>query len=195
MTSPHSNNSNKNKFVKHFPFEVAVSSAEAKLIADDMAENLKYLYRGRALLAGDANVKVGETIYLDNLEQGMSGYWVVLEVSHLFGSGNKNYQMEIILGSDKVGDSSPTAGKNSGKRDFSAELANQSLDAKQPRLTSYSVGVNGGKTDLGVKKAKTIKNVASPSKAPTATKYTPNIYKGEVPDSSQVKRKVTWTST
>jgi hypothetical protein len=194
MTSPHSKQPKKAKFVKHLPFEVATSLADAKYIAEDIAEGYRYNYRGTVTLAGDANVQVGEVIYLDNLDQGMSGYWTVLEVSHLFGSGNMAYQLEVSIGADKLGDADAAAGTNSGKRDFEAELANQSLTTKGAKLNNYSIGVNNGKTDLGVKATKSFKNVPAPNARPAATKYTPNIYRGEVPDFSQVRREVTWSA-
>jgi hypothetical protein len=194
MSSPHSKQPKKAKFVKHLPFEVASSLSDAKFIAEDIAEGYRYNYRGTATLAGNANVKVGEVIYLDNLDQNMSGYWTVLSVSHIFGSGNMAYQIQVELGADKVGDSDPSAGKNLGKRDFEAELANQSLNTKGAKLNNYSIGVNNGKTDLGVKPTKSFKNVPSPNARPAPTKYTPNIYKGEVPDFSQVRREVSWSA-
>jgi hypothetical protein len=104
------------------------------------------------------------------------------------------YQVQVELGADKVGDSDPSAGKNLGKRDFEAELANQSLNTKGAKLNNYSIGVNNGKTDLGVKPTKSFKNVPSPNARPAASKYTPNIYKGEVPDFSQIRREVSWSA-
>lgn len=190
--SPHSKTSQKAKFVKHLPFEVATTISDAKFIAQDLAEANRYNYRGVALLMGDANVKVGESIYLDNLDQNMSGYWTVIAVSHLFGGGTYTYQMEVLVGTDSLGGSDPAIGKNSGKRDFEAELSKQSLKPKGSKLNSYPIGVNNGKTDLGVKKTKSSKNIPGPNARPLATTYTPNIYKNEVPDFSQVARQVTW---
>jgi hypothetical protein len=194
MTSPHSKPTSKAKFVKHLPFEVATSLSDAKYIAEDIAESYRYNYRASALLAGDANVKVGEVIYLDGLDQNMSGYWTVLEASHTFGWGNRAYQIEVKLGADKIGDSNVAAGTTSSKRDFESELSNQSLTTKGSKLNNYSIGVNKGKTDLGVKKTPSSKNKPSPTKTPAATSYTPNIYKGEVPDFSNVRRQVTWSA-
>jgi hypothetical protein len=194
MTSPHSKPTPKAKFVKHLPFEVATTLSDAKYIAEDIAESHRYKYRASALLAGDANVKVGEIIYLDGLDQNMSGYWTVLEATHVFGSGNRAYQLDVKLGADKIGDSDANAGTTTGKRDFEAELSNQSLATKGSKLNNYSIGVNNGKTDLGVKKTPSSKNKPSPTKTPAATSYTPNIYKGEVPDFSNVRRQVTWSA-
>lgn len=194
MKSPHSKTSKKAKFVKHLPFEVAKTISEAKFIAEDLAEANRYNYRGVALLAGDANVGVGDSIYLDNLDQNMSGYWTVIAVKHIFGGGNQTYQLEVLVGADSIGDSDPNIGKNLGKRDFEAELSKQSLKPKGAKLNNYSIGVNNGKTDLGVKKTKSFKNIPGPNTKPLATKYSPNIYKNDVPDFSQVARQVTWTA-
>jgi hypothetical protein len=190
--NPHSKTSQKAKFVKHLPFEVASTIAEAKFIAQDLAEANRYNYRGVALLMGDANVNVGEYIYLDNLDHSMSGYWTVIAVSHMFGGGDYSYQMEVLVGTDSLGGADPNIGKNSGKRDFESELSKQSLKPKGSKLNNYPIGVNNGKTDLGVKNTRSSKNIPGPNAKPLATTYTPNIYKNEVPDFSQVARQVTW---
>lgn len=193
--SPHSKTSKKAKFVKHLPFEVAKTVSEAKFIAEDLAEADRYKYRGVATLLGNSEVRVGETIYLDNLDQNMSGYWTVLAISHLFGSGNVTYQLEALVGTDSIGESIDSGiGKNSGKRDFEAELSNQSLKPKRPKLNNYTIGVNNGRTDLGVKATKSSRNIPGTNSRPLATKYKPNIYKNEIPDFSQVGRQVTWTA-
>jgi hypothetical protein len=190
--SPHSKPSQKAKFVKHLPFEVAKTVSEAKFIAEDLAEANRYNYRGIALLLGDANVNVGESIYLDNLDQDMSGYWTVIAVSHLFGGGNYTYQMEVLVGTDSLGGADPTIGKKLGKRDFESELSKQSLKPKGSKLNNYSIGVNNGKIDLGLKKTKSAKNIPGTNARPLATSYKPNIYKNDTPDFSQVTRQVTW---
>ena len=190
--NPHSKTSQKAKFVKHLPFEVAKTVSEAKFIAEDLAEANRYNYRAVVLLLGDANVAVGETIYLDNLDQNMSGYWNVISISHLFGGGNYTYQMEVLVGTDSLGGADSNAGKKPGKRDFEAELSNQSLRPKGSKLNNYAIGVNNGKIDVGLKKTKSAKNIAGPNARPLATSYTPNIYKNDKPDFSQVARQVTW---
>lgn len=194
MKNPHSKGPKKAKFVRHLPFEVAKTVSEAKFIADDLAEAVRYNYRGVVTLNGDANVSVGETIYLDNLDQGMSGYWTVLSVKHLFGGGNNTYIIKAVVGTDVLGDTDASISKSIGKRDFEAELSNQSLKPKKPRLNNNTIGVNNGKADLGVKPTKSFKNTPGPNAKPLATKYTPNIYKNEVPDFSQATRQVTWTA-
>jgi hypothetical protein len=191
----HSKTSKKAKFVKHLPFEVAKTISEAKFIAEDLAEANRYNYRAVATLNGNSDVRVGETIYLDKLAQNMSGYWTVLSISHRFGTGNTTYQMDVLLGADSIGNAdNKNVSKISGKRDFEAELSNQSLKPKGPKLNNYTIGVNNGRTDLGVKATKSSKNIPGPNTKPLATKYTPNIYKNEVPDFSQVGRQVTWTA-
>jgi hypothetical protein len=124
----------------------------------------------------------------------MSGYWTVLSVEHLFGGGNNTYQIQAVVGADVVGDADASIGKSAGKRDFEAELSNQSLKPKKPRLNNNTIGVNNGRTDLGIKPTKSFKNIPGPNAKPLATKYTPNIYKNEVPDFSQATRQVTWTA-
>jgi hypothetical protein len=191
----HTKASKKAKFVRHLPFEVAKTISEAKFIAEDLAEADRYNYRAIALLNGNADVKVGETVYLDNLAQNMSGYWTIISIRHLFGSGNTTYQLEVLVGADSLGASdNKNVSKISGKRDFEAELSKQSLKPKGPKLNNYTIGVNNGRTDLGGKPTKSSRNIPGTNSRPLATKYTPNIYKNEVPDFSQVGRQVTWTA-
>jgi hypothetical protein len=190
--NPHSKTSQKAKFVKHLPFEVATTISEAKFIAQDLAEANRYNYRGTALLLGNPNVSVGESIYLDNLDQNMSGYWTVIAVTHLFGGGSYTYQMEVLVGTDSLGQSNPNIKKTPGKRDFESELSKQSLKPKGSKLNNYPIGVNNGKTALGVKNTRSAKNIPSVNARPLATTYSPNIYKNEIPDFSQVARQVTW---
>ena len=112
MATPHSSSTNKATFLKHLPFESATNLSDAKYIATDRAEAHRYKYRATAVLAGNAGVKVGQLIYLDNLSQGMSGYWTVLKADHIFGSGNAAYQLEVLLGTDKLNDVSTTMNKD-----------------------------------------------------------------------------------
>jgi hypothetical protein len=194
MAATHSSATNKATFLKHLPFESATNLSDAKYIATDRAEAHRYKYRAVAVLAGNAGVKVGHLIYLDKLSQGMSGYWTVLRVDHIFGSGNAAYQLEVLLGTDKLGDVSKTIGSNTEVRDFAAELAEQSLDAGPSMLNDYSFGINAGKIESSAVYAPSSK-VVKPAYSPVApTTYTPNIYKDEVPNVSSVKRTITWAA-
>lgn len=190
----HSSTTNKATFLKHLPFESATSLTDAKYIASDRAEAMRYKYRAIARLTGNSGVKPGQLIYLDGLYQGMSGYWTVLRADHLFGSGNATYQIDVLLGTDKLGDVSAAIGANTEVRDFSSELANQSLDAGASTLTDYSFGVNIGDIESAAVYAQSSK-VAPAANAPTAsTTYDPDIYKNDIPDFSAVKRTTTWTT-
>ena len=194
MAITHSSSTNKATFLKHLPFESATNLSDAKYIATDRAEAHRYKYRATAVLAGNAGVKVGQLIYLDNLSQGMSGYWTVLKADHIFGSGNAAYQLEVLLGTDKLNDVSTTIGNNTEVRDFSAELAGQSLNPGSSMLNDYSFGINAGKVESSASYAPSSK-VVKKSYAPSApTSYTPNIYKDEIPNFSSVKRTVTWVA-
>jgi len=190
----HSSSTNKATFLKHLPFESATTLADAKYIATDRAEAYRYKYRATAVIAGNSEVKVGQLVYLDNLQQGMSGYWTVLEATHVFGSGNAAYQLEVLLGTDKLGDVSSTVGQNTEVRDFAAELAEQSLDAAPSILNDYSFGVNAGKVESSAAYAPSSKVVKAAYAASPATSYTPNIYETEIPDFSSVKRTTTWAA-
>ena len=193
MTSPHTRKTKTSKqkflFSKTNPFESAASLLDAKFLAQDQAENYRYAYRATALLQGNAAVKVGQSIYLDGLSHGMSGYWVVLGITHKFGSGNAKYEMEVMLGADVIGDSVTNPTKDTGVRDFDAEAVGQSLVPTDSYLSSYSIGINEGYVEQATEPSQTIANVPLAS---TVSGYTENIYENEVPDLSQVQRTTTW---
>lgn len=193
MTSPHTRltKASKQKFLfsKTNPFESASNLLDAKFLAQDQAENYRYAYRATALLQGNAAVKVGQSIYLDGLSHGMSGYWVVLGITHKFGSGNAKYEMEVLLGADVIGDSVENPSKDTAVRDFDAEAVGQSLVPADSYLSSYSVGINEGTVEQATPAAQATINVPLAS---TVSGYTENIYENEVPDLSQVQRTTTW---
>ena len=190
----HSSTTNKATFLKHLPFESATTLSDAKYIATDRAEAYRYKYRATAVLAGNSEVKVGQLIYLDQLQQGMSGYWTVLEATHVFGSGNAAYQLEVLLGTDKLGDVSTDLEKNTEVRDFAAELAEQSLDSVPSVLNDYSFGINAGKIESSAVYAPSSKVVPSSYAPSPASSYNANIYKDEIPNFSAVKRTTTWVA-
>lgn len=191
--SNHVNSSNKATFVKHLPFESATSLSDAKYIASDRSETHKYKYRATATLLGNNLVKVGQVVYLDKLEQGMSGYWTVLSIRHIFGSGNTKYQLEVSLGTDTIGDTSKEFAVPE-IRDFAAEFSEQSLDLAPSILEDYSFGVNDGKIESAAKYAKSNKTVKPNYTLPAATSYEKDIYKTETPNFSKVKRTTKWAS-
>lgn len=195
-TNPHSNVTasadQKPKFKKYLTFETANTLTDAKHLANDVAETYRYAYRAKALLSGHADVKVGHVIYLDNLEHGMSGYWTVLSVTHLFGSGNASYQLDVTLGCDVLGDVDPNAKDRSDVRDFDAEFSGKSLFPSSSVLSDYSNIVTTGVPEGPKLPAPTSKNVPSAYAPAPTTEYTTDLYKDDVPDISNINRMTTW---
>lgn len=191
--STHVNLNNKATFLKHLPFESATSLSDAKYIASDRSETHRYKYRANAVLSGNTLVKVGQLVYLDKLEQGMSGYWTVLSMTHVFGTGNAKYQLEVTLGTDTVGDVSEDIASPE-IRDFAAEFSEQALDVAPSILEDYSFGVNAGSVESAATYAKSSRVVKTNSAAPTPTVYEKDIYKTEIPDFSKIKRTTKWAS-
>lgn len=194
MRSPHTNSikgqKQKAKFIKHLPFESATTLAEAKYLAQDRAETYRYTYRAKALLTGNAAVKVGEVIYLAGLAQGMSGYWTVLSITHIFGSGNAKYQIEVNLGADVLGQSDPATSTDFlTVRDLEAELANQALTPATSALINYSLAPTEGVIEEYQPYSESIKNVL-PDYKTTAPLTDP--YKDDVPNFSTVRRTISW---
>lgn len=195
-TNPHSNvtssTDQKPKFKKYLTFETANTLTDAKHLANDISETYRYAYRAKALLSGHADVKVGHVIYLDNLEHGMSGYWTVLAVNHLFGSGNASYQLDVTLGCDVLGDVDPAAKTRSDVRDFDAEFSGKSLFPSNSVLSDYSNTVTTGVPEGPKLPTPTSRNVPSAYAPAPTTEYTTDLYKDDVPDLSNVNRMTTW---
>ena len=99
-------------FEQHHVYEVATSLTDSKYIANDIANSKRYAYRAKATLVGVASVRPYDPIYLHGLSNGMSGYWTVLAVKHIFGGMAMRYMMEVEVGTDVLGDTNPAAGTN-----------------------------------------------------------------------------------
>ncbi len=192
MTSKrYSNAKAKAKWKSYNPFEVADSLTDSKLIASDISDARRYAYRAKATLVGDARVKPYEPIYLDGLPNGMSGYWTVLSVKHIFGSEMARYMLEVELGTDVLGETDVNAYKKQQYRDVIGDLAGQSIKTADSRLIDYSLSVNDS--------ALTTPDKTSPVVKPKATALTPDatspdLYQTDVPDFSSVKRTMSWSA-
>lgn len=144
MTNPffRQENVNKAQYTRHHTFEVAKSNTEAKYIANDLANAKRYAYRAKVVVLGNASVRPYDPIYLDSLPNGLSGYWTVLSVKHMFNHIDLQYKMELEVGTDKIGDTSPDAYKATQTRNVEAELAGQSLEPAESMLLEVSGSVN-----------------------------------------------------
>jgi hypothetical protein len=182
----------KAKFKRHQVHEVTTSLTESKLIASDLADAKRYAYRAKAVLVGEATVKPYEPIYLDGLPNGMSGYWTVLKVTHIFGGTTANYMLEVELGTDVLGDTNPDASTASDTRDVNAEIAGQKIEPSPSILVDYAFSVNN--TQLYTPPIKSV-NIKPTDTALTTDPTSPNLYQNDVPDFSAVKRTTAWSAT
>lgn len=181
----------KAKWKSYNPFEVADSLTDSKLIAADISDARRYAYRAKATLAGDARVKPYEPIYLDGLPNGMSGYWTVLSVKHIFGSDLARYMIEVELGTDVIGETDATAYKKQQYRDVIGELSGQAIKTADSKLMDYSLSVNDSPL--------TKPELASPFIKPAANTLTPDasspdLYQTTTPDFSSINRTMSWSA-
>jgi hypothetical protein len=199
MTSRFSNVSKTSKqnakFKKHNVHEVATSLTEAKNIANDLSETKRYAYRAKATLVGHASVRPYDPIYLDGLPNGMSGYWTVLSVTHIFNGSVGKYMMEVEVGTDILGDENPDAKFAKEYRDVAAEFAGQSLTVSTSQLNDYSFSVNSSplQEDHGeVTPSVMVTPIETKAPIPDGLE---DIYLGDIPDFSAVKRTTEWVAT
>jgi hypothetical protein len=129
-------------FEQHHVYEVATTLTDSKYIANDLSNSKRYAYRAKATLVGVASVRPYHPVYLNGLSNGMSGYWTVLAVKHIFGGMPMKYMMEVELGTDTLGDTDPLAGTRSEVRDVQAEISGQSLNIADTVLQDIPLTIN-----------------------------------------------------
>ncbi len=179
------------KFKSFQVHEVATSLSESKYIASDLADARRYAYRATAVLVGNVNVKTYEPIYIDGLPNGLTTYWTVLKVTHLFGGSVGNYMLEVELGADVLNDTNENASKAKDTRDVNAEISGQSIDSPSSTLVSYNTSVN----------STTLEQVENRSVRVSATNNfvadtgIPDLYQTSVPDFSKTKQTAIWRAT
>jgi hypothetical protein len=181
-------------FQSHHVYEVASSFADSQQIANDYNNANKYQHRATVSIVGHAPLRPYDPIYLDGLPNGMSGYWTVLSVKHIFGGRPADYMQELVVGTDKIGDTNPNAKNNSAYRDVQSELAGQSIDLAETVLTEYSLSPNASSLYESYGNSKptqvnTVSSVQVPDFPDT------DDFSNGGPDLSQVTNVIKWTAT
>jgi hypothetical protein len=183
----------KSTYQKHHVYEVSGSLTESKHIADNYANANRYQHRAEVLVVGDSTIRPYDPIYLDGLPNGMSGYWTVLSVRHVFGGTPASYMLRLEVGTDVIGDIDPNAANRSNLRDVQSDLAGQSLTSSGAQLTQYSLSPNASPIEpLTSASDPTAVVNPSPVAVPTIAGITPN--KDHAPNLKNVKRTVQWTA-
>lgn len=181
-------------FQSHHVFEVASSFVDAQHIATDYNNANRYQHRAKVSIVGHAPLRPYDPIYLDGLPNGMSGYWTVLTVKHIFGGRPADYLQELIVGTDTLGDTNPNAKDVSDYRDVQSELAGQSLATSDTTLTEYSLSPNASSlnTTFG---SVTPTQVTSASIVGVPSVVGADSFANTAPDLSQITNVVKWTAT
>lgn len=180
-------------FKKFHVHEVTSTLTDSKHISDAYSNTHKYQHRAHVVIVGTASLRPYDPIYLDGLPNGMSGYWTVLSIKHIFGGQPANYMLELEVGTDIIGETDPKASSRSDIRDLQSDLANQSLVSSGAKLTEYSVSVNASSLQPSYgNTTKTSKNISTPVSVPSVSGTT--IYKDGAPNISGVKKTIQWTS-
>ena len=180
-------------FKKHHVYEVAENLTDSKHIADDYSNAHKYQHRASVLIVGSAAIRPYDPIYLDGLPNGLSGYWTVLSVKHVFGGTPAKYMVRVEVGTDVIGDVDPTAKFRSDTRDVQSDLANQSLTSSGASLSQYSLSVNAQSLEptYGVTQT-TSANADSIVGVPAVEGTTP--YLDSPPNLNSIKKTIQWVA-
>jgi hypothetical protein len=192
MTQSFSKKSSKPSFKRHYPYEVATSTNDAKLIAEAQNKNHKYQYLAECTIAGNVSIRPYDPIYLDNLPNGLSGYWTVISVTHRFGGSHGYYMLDLVVGTDVIGETNPNAPKAVPYRDVEGELNDQTLTVVDSVLEQFNLSPN--ETDL----PEPYSNVGSAHVTSPATAIpnpTNDKFAVHPPSFSKVKRTTTWKAT
>ena len=181
-------------FQTHHVYEVASSFADSQHIATDYSNANKYQHKAVVSIVGHAPLRPYDPIYLDGLPNGMSGYWTVLTVKHIFGGRPADYMQELIVGTDTLGDTNPDAAKNSSYRDVQSELAGQSIDNANAALTEYSLSPNSSSLE-SLNGSTKLTQVTSDSTVGVPAVSGMSPFADTSPDISQVTNVLKWTAT
>jgi hypothetical protein len=180
-------------FKKFHVYEVASNLTDAKSIASTYSETHKYQHRAKVVVAGTSSIRPYDPIYLDGLPNGMSGYWVVLSVKHVFGGKVSRYILELEVGTDTIGEIDDDAEYRSNNRNILADLSGQSLTPSDTGLTTYSEPINANSlqpTQYGPIATSAV--ASSPIAVPTVEGATP--YADSPPNLGNIKNPVQWTA-
>jgi len=181
-------------FQTHHVYEVASSFADAQHIATDYSNANRYQHKAVVSIVGHAPLRPYDPIYLDGLPNGMSGYWTVLTVKHIFGGRPADYMQELLVGTDTLGDTNPDAAKNSSYRDVQSELSGQSLNNADSVLTEYRLSPNSSLLNPSDGSTKlTQVTVDSPVGIPPVPGM--SAFADTPPDISNVTNVLKWTAT
>jgi hypothetical protein len=180
-------------FKKHHTHEVVKDLTESKLVAQAYSNTHRYQHRAVVSVVGHATLRPYDPIYLDGLPNGMSGYWTVLSIKHVFGGALANYMMLLEVGTDVIGDTDKNASSRSDTRDIQNDFAGQSLDASDSGLTEYELSPNASTLNptYGVTKPTAVKKSSAVS-VPTVAGSTP--FKNGAPNTGNVKQTVQWSA-
>ena len=180
-------------FKKYHVHDVATSQTDAKQIADSYKKSHRYQHRAQVSVVGHPSIKPYDPIYLDGLPNGLSGYWTVLSVVHVFGGRPLDYFLNLEVGTDIIGDTDPTAANRAATRDIQSELSGQSLVGYATTLSEFSLSPNSSE----LIPTRTLMPTAYTSTSATAV---PNVYGATkfldyYPNLISIKNPVKWIAT
>ena len=181
-------------FKTHYPHEVIKDLTNSKQIAQAFSDTKKYQHRAKVTIVGHATLRPYDPIYLDGLPNGMSGYWTVLSVEHIFGGRVAKYLMNIEVGTDVIGETDAKAKTRADTRDVQSDFANQSLTVAPAKLSEYNLSPNASAVNpkYGVTPKTAVQNTSKIA-VPKIVGSTP--FKDQTPNIDRIKKTVQWVAT
>jgi hypothetical protein len=181
-------------FKTHYPHEVVKDLTNSKQIAQAFSDTKKYQHRAKVTIVGHATLRPYDPIYLDGLPNGMSGYWTVLSIEHIFGGRVAKYMMNIEVGTDVIGETDSKAKTRADTRDVQSDFANQSLTVAPAKLSEYNLSPNASPVNLkyGVTSKTAVQNT---SKVAVPKVVGATAFKDQAPNIAGIKKTVQWVAT
>jgi hypothetical protein len=181
-------------FKTHYPHEVIKDLTNSKQIAQAFSDTKKYQHRAKVTIVGHATLRPYDPIYLDGLPNGMSGYWTVLSVEHIFGGRVAKYLMNIEVGTDVIGETDSKAKTRADTRDVQSDFANQSLTVAPAKLNEYNLSPNASTVNpkYGITQKTAVQNTSKIA-VPKIVGATP--FKDQTPNIDRIKKTVQWVAT
>lgn len=125
-------------------------------------ERGRYPYRGEATVLGDARLRPDMPVYLDGIGEDYSGYWTVLECTHILEE--MKYTTEIVVGTDSLGSSiyGSTAPSSTPTRISSPTVSGKSKTPKTALAKNTNL----------YNKSKSVKSIGTKNQIKNRTKVT-----------------------
>lgn len=134
-------NSNPNIIFNSYLSSTASSAGEAGALLDAEIEKSRFIYTADAEVTGITSLSPEKLVYVDDGGKEYSGYWTILEATHVFDFGTP-FTTALILGTDSLGSAKNGVTESPNSSYFTVNhtaMSSISYPYADPVLEKYSV--------------------------------------------------------